>query len=45
MLKYEKGQHLNPHIDGHTPGTILAGRQFVLEWIGQCSFFCLAFAM
>ncbi|CAK9038774.1 unnamed protein product [Durusdinium trenchii] len=22
VLKYEKGQYLNPHIDGHTPGTV-----------------------
>ena len=25
MLKYQKGQYLNPHIDGHTPGTIRVG--------------------
>lgn len=25
VLKYQKGQYLNPHIDGHTPGTVLAG--------------------
>mmetsp|Transcript_33023 Transcript_33023/g.77052 ORF Transcript_33023/g.77052 Transcript_33023/m.77052 type:complete len:266 (-) Transcript_33023:299-1096(-) len=31
VLKYEKGQYLNPHIDGHTPGTVRIGNELQKE--------------
>ena len=37
VLKYEKGQYLNPHIDGHTPGTVRIGGAGTRKY---CQRFC-----
>mmetsp|Transcript_44752 Transcript_44752/g.104272 ORF Transcript_44752/g.104272 Transcript_44752/m.104272 type:complete len:269 (+) Transcript_44752:33-839(+) len=41
VLKYEKGQYLNPHIDGHTPGTVRVGNELQKETHTRSYMSCL----